>query len=249
MRKPKPKLMSLREYIKPNVSVRPPIPSPELWTPPADALGLREFKFASKASARGVLIAHNRKLPWESRGERNALLKFLADRDTIRVVGQSPRVEWVDRDGVVHEHVFDILVTKRVSRAVVKRVAVDVKPAAKVKSSGIRGLHQTLAQQMSPEVADELLVFTEKKLTRPDLYNIELFHAVFKQEYPDDDKLILRLIAKMKGPAPIAGLVAASKLEGYGFNAVARAIAVGHLGLVSPVHITPQAIVAPVRQD
>jgi hypothetical protein len=49
----------------------------------------------------------------------------------------------------------------------------------------------------------------------------------------------------MKGPAPIADMVEASKLAGYGFNAVARAIAVGHLALVRPVHITAAAIVAP----
>jgi hypothetical protein len=85
--------------------------------------------------------------------------------------------------------------------------------------------------------------------TRADLYNVELFHAVFKQEYPHDDEVILGLIRKMKGPAPIADLVKASRLDGYGFNAVARAIAVGHLGLVRPVLITQRAIVAPVRQD
>jgi hypothetical protein len=144
--------------------------------------------------------------------------------------------------------VFDMLVTKRVSRNVVERVAVDVKPAAKVKSSGIRELHKVIGRQISPEVADELLVFTEKKLTRADRYNVGLFHTVFKQEYPDDDRAILGLIRKMRRPAPIADLVGKSGLDGYGFNACARAIAVGHLALVSPVHITRKAIVAPVRE-
>lgn len=241
-------LMTKKEYLRPNTAVRAPIPSEEWWTPPEPSQWLREFKFASKASMRGVLIAYNRCINWESGGERDALLKFLADRDTIKVVEQTPRVEWVDEYGEVHEHTFDLLVTSRVSRSVVKRVAVDVKPAAKVKSSGIRKLHDVIAQQLSPEVADELLVFTEKKFTRADRYNVGLFHSVFKQEYPDDDRVILGLIKKMKGPSPIADLVAASKLAGYGFNACARAIAVGHLALVSPVHITHSAIVAPVRE-
>jgi hypothetical protein len=241
-------LMTKKEYLRPNTAVRQPIPSEEWWTPPEESQWLREFKFASKASSRGVLIAYNRRIHWESGGERDALLKFLADRRTLKIVEQSPRVEWVDEYGEVHEHVFDMLVTSRVSRSVVKRVAVDVKPAAKVKSSGIRKLHDVIAQQLSPEVADELLVFTEKKFTRADRYNVGLFHSVFKQEYPDDDRVILGLIKKMKGPSPIADLVAASKLAGYGFNACARAIAVGHLALVSPVHITHSAIVAPVRE-
>jgi hypothetical protein len=239
---------TLQEYQKENTAVRPPIPSPELWTPPEPSLGLRHFPFASKASSRCVLIADNRCIEAESRGERNATLKFLADPNTMMVVEQSPRVEWVDKDGEVHEHVFDLHVTRRVGRGEISKVAVDVKPYAKVKSSDIKRLHKTLAKQMDPTVADELLVFTEKKFTRADLYNVELFHGVFKQQYPDDDKVILGLITKMKGPAPIADLVEASHLNGYGFNAVARAIAVGHLALVKPALITHRAVVAPMHQ-
>jgi hypothetical protein len=242
-------LLTKKEYLKANTAVREAIPSEEWWTPPAPSLGLRKIKFASKASSRGVTVADDRKIAWESRGERNALLKFLADRRTLKVVEQSPRVEWVDQYGEVHEHVFDLLVTSRVGRNGTKRVAVDVKPSAKVKSSGIIRLHRTIAQQLSPEVADEILLFTEKRLSRPDLYNVELFHGVFKQEYPDDDKVILGLIRKMKGPAPIADLVSKSGLGGYGFNAVARAIAVGHLALLHPVHITHDAVVAPAFKD
>ena len=242
-------LMTKKEYLRPNTAVRPPISSDEWWTPPEPSQWLREFKFASKASTRGVLVVKNRCINFESGGERDALLKFLADRRTLKVVEQTPKVEWVDEYGEVHEHVFDMLVTKRVSSNAIMRVAVDVKPAAKVKSSGIRTLHKVIGRQISPEVADELLVFTEKKLTRADRYNVGLFHSVFKQEYPDDDRVILGLIRKMKDPCPIADLVTASKLAGYGFNASVRAIAVGHLALVSSVHITRKAIVAPVRED
>jgi hypothetical protein len=238
-----------KEYLKPNTAVRPPISSEEWWTPPEDSLGLRHFTFASKASSRCVLIADNRCIEAESRGERNATLKFLADPTTLKVVEQSPRIEWVDDEGEIHPHTFDLLVTRRISRRTISKVAVDVKPSAKVKSSGIKQLHATIAQQMDPGVADELLVFTEKKLTRSDLYNVELFHAVFKQHYPEDDKAILGLIKKMKDPAPIAHLVKASGLAGYGFNAIARAIAVGHLALVEPVPITRRAVVAPMHQE
>lgn len=237
-------LISSKEYMRPTAAIRPPLPCPDLWTPPAESGWLREFKFASKASSRGVLVAKGRRINWESRGERNALLKFLADRDTIKVVEQSPRVEWMDEWGEMHEHVFDMLVTKRVGRSGVSKVAVDVKPESKVKSSGIRKLHLVLCDQMSSDVADELLVFTEKKFTAADLHNVELFYSVFRQEYPDDDAVILGLIRKMKGPTRIADLVAASGLDGYGLNAVARAIAVGHLALVDPVRITASAVVS-----
>ena len=237
-------MMTLKEYLKPNTAVREPLPSPDWWTPPEPSLGLRHFTFASKASSRGVLIADNRCIEFESGLERKATLVFLARPDTRRVIEQSPKVEWVDEDGEVHEHIFDLQVDVRDG----VRIAVDVKPSAKVKSSGIRRLHQTIAPQMSPNVAGKLLVVTEKKFSRADLYNAELIHSVFRDPFSEDDKVILGLIRKMKGAAPIAELVAKSKLQGYGFNAVVRAIAAGHLALIQQTMIVHGALVVPQAQ-
>jgi hypothetical protein len=237
-------MMTLKEYLNPNTAVREPVLSPEWWTPPAPSLGLRHFTFASKASSRGVLIADNRCIEFESRLERNVTLVFLARPDTLRVIEQSPRVEWVDENGGVREHIFDLQVDRRDG----VRIAADVKPSAKVSSSGIRRLHSAIAVQMSPKVAGQLLVITEKKLSRADLYNAELIHSVFRNHFPDDDKVILALIRKMKGPAPISDLVAQSGLQGYGFNAVVRAIAAGHLSLEQQTMIVHGAFVVPRSQ-
>jgi hypothetical protein len=98
---------------------------------------------------------------------------------------------------------------------------------------------------MSPKIAGELLIVTEKKFSRADLYNAELIHSVFRTPFPEDDKVILALIRKMKGPAPIADLVAKSGLQGYGFNAVVRAIAAGHLALTQQTMIVHGALVVP----
>jgi hypothetical protein len=98
---------------------------------------------------------------------------------------------------------------------------------------------------MSPDIADELLIVTEKRLSRADKYNYELYYAVHRQKWPADDAVVASLIRKLKGPKPIEKIVKASKLDGYGFNAVVRAIAAGKLDLIKPrnVLITHEAMV------
>lgn len=234
-------MMTLKEYLTPNTAVREPELSPEWWTPPEKSRGLRKFKLTSRASSRGISIIDRRCVKHESRGERKATMIVRARPDTLKVIEQSPRIEYVDADGVVHEHTFDL----HVFRTDGSKAAIDVKPAAKVKSSGIRQLHTLLAGQLSPRTADELVVMTEKMYTRADLYNAELMHSLRRQHFPDDDETILRLVRRMKGPSPIADLLKRSKLAGYGFNAVVRAIADGHLRMIERRRIEYPAIVAP----
>jgi hypothetical protein len=236
---------TLKQYLKPNTAVRPPVPSPELWTPTARSRSKRHFKFASKASSRGVAVIDDTAVESESRGERKGTLVLRARPDTLRVVEQSPQVEYVDANGVMHTHTFDL----HVFRIDGTKVAVDFKPLALVKHSGIRELHAALARQMPPRTADVLLVVTERMYTRADLYNAELMNAAARQEFPEDDEVVLKLISRMKGPAPIADLVSRSKRAGYGFNAVVRAIANGHLRMTERRHIEYPAIVAPVRGE
>jgi hypothetical protein len=220
-------MWTLEEYLKPNEAIRSPTPSPDLWTSPSPSLGERHFKFSTKGSAHGVLILYDRCIEFESDLERKCILVVWARPDTLSIVEQS-RVEFIDKDGVVHEHAFDMLVTTRAH----KKIAIDVKPAAKVKSSGIRQLHRLIAPQMAG-IADKLVVMTEKKFTAAAFHNAELFHAVTRQHYPEDDKRMLRLVRGMKAPARIEQLVSASGLDGYGFNAVVRLIASGELRLMA----------------
>ena len=234
--------MTLKEYLKPNTAVRPPSPSGEWWTPPAASRGLRHFKFASKGSGRGVAIIDDTCVESESMLERRGTLVLRHRPDTLRIVEQSPKVTYVDADGVVREHVFDLTIFRDDD----KKIAVDFKPAGLVASSGIRELHTLLAGQLPPLVADELLIVTEQSYTRTDLFNAKLKHAAARQDYPADDAAILRLVARMKSPAPIADLVKKSKLAGYGFNAVVRALSAGHLRLADEnAKIEYPAVVAP----
>ena len=216
-------------------------PSPDYWIPPGASIGERDFPFASKASERGFVIAYGRRIPYESRLERGFILAYLAQRATKSVIEQSPRFEYFDEDGVFHEHVFDLLVIRHDGQ----RFAIDVKPHAKLASSNLKALHNCIAGQMSPDIANELLIVTEKKLSRADRYNYELYYAVHREQWPEDDAVVAALIKKLKGPTPIEKIVEKSKLDGYGFNAVVRAVAAGQLSLVKPrdVLVTHEAMV------
>lgn len=236
-------MWTLKEYLKPNEAVRPPIQSGEWWTPPSKSGAERDFKFSTKGSSHGVLIIDDTCVNFESNLERKAILVVWARPDTMHIVEQS-RVEYVDAKGVLREHFFDILVTTRSHG----KIAIDVKPAAKVKSSGIVQLHRLMAPQMPPGRGDKLVVMTEKKFTSAEAHNAELIHAVTRQDYPDDDEKLQRLVTRMKAPARISQLVEASKLDGYGFNAVVRLIARGRLQLMAKhAMIDDDAVVVAVR--
>jgi hypothetical protein len=237
--------MTLKEYLKPNTAVRPPVPSAEEWTPPGRSRGKRHFKFASRGSGRGAAVIDEFSVESEAIAERIGQLVIRARPDTLRIVEQSPQVEYVDEQGARRVHTFDLLVYRTGGT----KAAIDFKPARLVERSGIRRMHDLIARQITARTADQLLVVTEKHHSRDDRFNATLMHTMARQEFPEDDETILSLIRRLKQPAPIADLVERSGLHGYGFNAVVRAIADGRLRLTERCRIDYPAIVAPVRND
>lgn len=241
MKKTIKKQLTRQQYLRPNDAVRPPAPSGDVWTPPQPSRGERTFKLTSKGSVRGFVVLDGVRVNFESRAEYKACLVIRSRPDTLRVVEQSPRVEYVDENGVRRTHVFDLKVFRRDGSV----VAVDVKPFAKVKSSGIRETHALIAGQISPKIANRLLVFTERMYTPSDFYNSELMLGVARQHCPEEDEAILKLVSRMKGPMKVADLVEKSHLQGYGFNAVVRAIAAGRLVMTERRRIDYGAVVVP----
>jgi hypothetical protein len=227
-------LTTLEEYLKPNAHLRPPQPCPELWTPPAPSRKLRPISSRSKGSTRGHIVVDNTRVDIESRLEKFTALVFRARSGTADVVEQTPRVTYVDDSGKLREHFCDLKVTRTDGF----RTAILVKPAAKVVSSGIDRVRDLIAEQMSPDVADGVLLFTEKKMTRTDRFNGEWIHACCKHPNPGDDAIVADLIGWMAGATRIEDLVRQSGLNGFGFRAVTRAIADGRIRLVESCMIT-----------
>lgn len=230
---------TLEDYLKPNQFLRPPRPCPELWTPPAPCRGLRKISPRSKGSTHGHIIVNNVRVDFESRLEKFTALVFRARPDTGDIVEQTPRVTYVDDDGVVREHVCDWKVTRTDGF----RTAILVKPSIRVVSSGIERTRDLLAEQMSSDDADGVLLFTEKNMTRADRFNGEWILAACNHADPGDDAIVADLIERMDGETRIEDLVRQSGLNGFGFRAVTRAIGDGQLRLARHCMITRDAFV------
>ena len=239
--------MTLKKYLKHNTAVREGGPPVEIWTPPQKSKGLRHFKFTSKGNSRGAAVIDEVSVESESGEERTGTLVIRARPDTLRVIEQTPRIDYFDADGNVKEHTFDLKVFKTSSRT----VAIDFKPSKLVAKSGIREEHRLLAPQMTARDADEILIMTPRMYSSVDNHNARLMHAMARQDYPDDDEKIRRLVARMMGPAPIADLVRKSRIGPYpyGFGAVVRAISAGRLRVLEDRNIDYDVTVAPVRED
>ena len=232
-------MITPEEYFAPNPHLRPPRPCPELWTPPAPCRGLRKISPRSKGSTHGHIVVDNVRVDFESRLEKFTALVFRARPDTAAIVEQTPRVTYVDDDGVVCNHVCDL----RVTRTDGFRTAILVKPSIRVVSSGIERVRDLLAEQMSPDDADGVLLFTEKQMTRADRFNGEWMLAACNHSDPDDDAIVANLIERMDGETCIEDLVRRSGLHGFGFRALTRAIADGRLRLTKHCMITRDAFV------
>ena len=200
----------------------------------------RKIKIGDKGSVSGALIANNFRTWFESQLEYWILLILLARWDVVDVWEQPTPVEYVDDDGVVCHHTFDFLVTLRDGT----RIAIAVKPAAKVVETRIQRTVDLIAEQMSPAFAHYAHLLTDKCFTVDDQINAQLIHAVKDDDEPEDDAVVAKLIQKLRRETTIAKLVEASGLKGYGFRAVVRAIGDGRLKLTEPCVIDDDSIVA-----
>ena len=234
------KKWTLKKYQARDPSLRPARPSPKRIRPPRDSRASREIKIGDKGSVSGAIIANNFKTWFESQLEYWVLLILLARWDVLDVWEQPTAVEYVDDDGVVRVHTFDFLVTLRDGT----RIAIAVKPAAKVVESRIQRTVDLIAEQMSPDFAGYAQLITDKFFTVDDQINAQLIHAVKNDFEPEDDAVVAKLIQKLRGETTIAKLVEASGIKGYGFRAVVRSIGAGQLKLIEPCVIDYDSVVA-----
>jgi hypothetical protein len=235
-------MVTLEQYLRPDASLRPPVPTPRLWTPPAPTRATLLPPTRSRGSARGGFNFRDRAHVFHSGLERTVGYVLATRHDTLDLWDQPPAVTYVGDDGAEHRHTFDWLVT----RGSGTKVAIAVKPKKRVESSGIQRVLALCAEQISSSFADELLLVTEKHITKAEKFNADLIHHVQRMTYPDDDAVIDALIGDLKGIVTIGSLVAASELKGWGFGAAVRAIADRRLVLISPGRIDYET---PVRSN
>jgi hypothetical protein len=233
------KRWTLRRYLGRDPSIRTARRPRGRTRSPRASRATRKIKIGDKGSVSGALIANDIKIWFESQLEYWVLLILLARWDVIDVWEQPTPVEFVDDDGVVRTHTFDFLVTLRDGT----RIAIAVKPAAKVVESRIQRTVDLIAEQMSPAFAGYAKLLTDKSFTVNDRINAQLIHAVKDDDEPEDDAVVAKLLKKLRGETTIAKLVEASGIQGYGFRAVVRAIGDGRLKLTEPCVIDDDSVV------
>ena len=232
-------MMTLDEYLTPDPSLRDPLPSPELIPFAKKARASRTVTLHSKGAVRTIRRFNGFPTRPESELEDKIGLAFMARPDIKDLIDQPRPVNFYDDHGRLRSHTFDWGVVEICGT----RTLTAVKYTEQVASSGIERIIDLIAEQLSPDVADYVVLVTEKKLTRTDSFNADLLYSVKSEVIPHDDAIVDALIRKLRGHTTIGELVKASGIDGSGFRAIARAIADRRLLLTTYRTIEPEAVV------
>ncbi|WP_199258261.1 hypothetical protein [Paracoccus binzhouensis] len=146
--------------------------------------------------------------------------------------------DWQDRDGEVHTHYFDFLVTERDG----KRIAYAVRPALRTGGRFGATMPRIAHQARQRGFVHDVRLLTDDDLDQVDLFNGKLMHGM-RQPQPDADIAAERMISEMTGIAVIEDLVRRIGMGADGYRAVVRLIRRQRLRLLDHVRIDYQAAV------
>jgi len=134
-------------------------PTGEIWIEPGASTGTRSVDFKSIASFRGALpyAQFNRQLVMESTIEGRFIMIAMTRPDIVEIRDQWPVVEYVDKYGELHKTIFDFWIRLADGTC----IAVSVKPAAKVRSSGVLEMLKSVQDQGVGGFADRVALVTE----------------------------------------------------------------------------------------
>jgi hypothetical protein len=172
-----------------------------------------------------VTTDNPREIRCESGLECKAAYVLLARPDRAELEEQPSPVKYLNSNGKSRLHWFDFLFIRKNG----SRIMVAVKPRERACKHNFIGLLTHIASQMSPSVADGVLLLTEEHL-EPDLvHNSVLIHECRRDPDATADSRVRALLATMNGVATVDNLIVTAGLDGEGFRAVVRAIADGLL--------------------
>jgi len=236
----RPTLITREEYFAPDPNIRNDRPWSEILVDRMPSVSSRAMTLHSAISVHGYTFIDDRMTWYESILERCCALLARLRPDIVEVAEQPPTIIYIDDQGVRRPHTFDFKFTT----TAVRRVLTAVKPSALVDKTGIRRIVDLVAEQVSPSIADEVSLFTEELLTETDLYNADVVNLATRDEWPEDDAILGQVVAKLKGETTIGDLVERSRLGGYAFDAVVRAVDARKLRLVEYGPLEFDAIIA-----
>ena len=216
-----------------------------VWIPPSASKASRRSPLKGKttSSVRGSLVnpATNREMVYDSTLERDLIGIAVAHPDVVAVREQPAPITYVDADGRRRSHTLDLIADLRGGI----RLNIAVKPASKVRSSGIEDTLERLQAQSARGPNERFVVRTGDHITRDRAADARL---ILKSRRMRDEAVIAEVGAvasTLRGTVPIATLMAASRNDGHGFMAVVALIGDGVLEHVGPGRISPASRVRP----
>lgn len=206
---------------------------------PARKNGSRRVSMATKGHNSSIVVDPNDFLAkeLESGIEHNAYLVLTADPKVVDIVCQPLPIEWADRDGVIHEHTFDFLVTLEDGM----RPAVMVKSADKVRRAQLHSFAADLANQIPDSFADAVLLITQEDLPEWLVSNARLIRSARLDKPCARDAGILERAKSLFGPVSIEELC--QPFAPFGARSVARLLYSRQLRQVEPGLIEPDTMV------
>lgn len=189
-----------------------------VWLPTCPSTGSRRPSLRGKGSVSGSLVdkMSGREIVFESRLERGIAEMLLARRDVGEVFDQPSAVNYVAADGRTRSHTFDFLAITTDGM----RLAIAVKPAAKVERSGIQETLDRIREQVGSRFADAYLLRTEQHITPDRVYNAGLILRSRLGRDEGDIDTVWAIVGNLAGNFRVADVVMKSKLGARGFNAL-----------------------------
>lgn len=173
----------------------------------------------------------------ESNTELRVALITLARPDVVGLENQVP-FAWVKPDGKPATHHFDF----RALMANGTRKAIMVKSEHRRLQSKVQLELAQIAEQVTPDFADEVVVMTERDIDPIEYFNAEIMHEMRRADFEADAAARLAM-SEIVATAQIQNLVDRIGLGARGFRAVVRLIRSHELTLINKVRIAHEAYV------
>lgn len=213
-----------------------------IWLPPKPSRAERKIPKKSSHHFVGEMtfgeeIGQGQVLTFESFLEHNVALVAIYTPGVIDIREQV-RVEFVNANGRVGTHYIDFLTTEQGGR----RTAILVKPLFRAMKANFRDMAARIRTAIAPDIADRLVIGTERTLWGGRLQRAEQYHASrFAQ--PALDRRVRDAVENFDGPSTIRDFLSFSEVGPDGFHATLRLIRFGILTAPTPGVLTMNSII------
>lgn len=165
----------------------------------------------------------------DSQIEGHNLALTLTSAKTFQVQEQFGPIPFTNEDGKSKNHYLDLLITQNDGR----KIAVAVKPTARLESGRFFRELEALERSMSEDVADELRLVTERCFSRTDASNAVLYQnlAICRDDLVE--RRLNDILASTPGDTTICSLAERCRAGGRAFRVIVQGIFEGKLEMLS----------------